>query len=134
MTKLAIVMGLLAACSRLLAQQVVDMHASIPFAFRMGDRVIHSGTYLIQASERSIVVREEGGRLVAAALMTIPETRGVPHANGELVFKRYGEEYFLSDVWTPYSTQGCKLWMSKQEKLVASRVKAIAASASIRTK
>jgi hypothetical protein len=136
MTKLALVLGLFvsAACSSLLAQNIVGMHANIPFSFRMGDKLLPSGTYLIQASGSAIIVREEGGRLVAASFMTIPESRATPPDNGELVFNRYGDEYFLASVWTPYSKDGRALAKTKHEKDVASLGGGVVERASISSK
>jgi hypothetical protein len=136
MKKLAIVIAgvfVAAVCSSLLAQDIVDMHANIPFDFRMGDKLVPSGTYLVQASGGAIVVREEGGRLVAAALMTIPASRGTPPDRGELVFNRYGNEYFLSSVWTPYSKEGHSLAPTKHEKDIASLASVVVERASIKT-
>ena len=124
--KLAIVAGLFVAlvcpgvvCPGLFAQQIVAMHANIPFDFRMGDKLLPAGTYLIQASDRALVLREEGGRLMAASLLTIPESQSAPPATGELWFHRYGSDYFLASVWTPYSRDGQSLPKTKQERQLA---------------
>jgi hypothetical protein len=95
---------------------MISMHANIPFEFRMGDKLIPSGVYLIQMSDGSVILREEGGRLVSASLMTLPKSRTTQPDRGELVFNRFGSEYFLASVWTPFSRQGRVLMKSKREK------------------
>jgi len=134
MTKLAIVMGLFVSAARsdLLAQETVGMHADIPYAFRIGDKLVPSGSYLFQVSGSGIVVREEGGRLVAASLITNPASRGIPPERGELVFNRYGNEYFLASVWTPDSKEGRSMIKTKREKSVAGLAGVIVERASIR--
>jgi hypothetical protein len=136
--KLAIVTGLFVAlCPGLFSQQIVAMHASIPFDFRMGDKLVPSGTYLIQAKGSAITLREEGGHLVAASLMNIPESRVAAAAavdTGELVFKRYGDTYFLDKVWTADSTTGYSLPKTAQEKQLAKLAGGTFQSAAIHTK
>jgi hypothetical protein len=118
--KLAIVMGLFVAMSPgLPAQEIVAMHVNIPFDFRMGDTLVPSGTYLLQVKEGAVTLREEGGQLLAAALMTIPESRVAEPADGELLFHRYGNDYFLATIWIPDSKNGCSLRQTRREKEVA---------------
>jgi len=133
--KLAIVVGLFVAmCPGLPAQQIVAMHANIPFDFRMGDTLVPSGTYLLEVKESAVILREEGGRLLAVAFMTIPESRLAPLADGELSFNRYGNDYFLASIWTPDSRNGCSLPQTRREKEVARLAGGLVQTATIRTK
>lgn len=133
--KLAIVAGLFAAmCPGLLAQEIVAMHASIPFDFRIGDKLVPSGTYLIEAKGSAITVREEAGRLVAVSFMTIPESRLATPAYGELMFNRYGNDYFLASVWTPDSKEGRSLPQTRREKEVARLAAGLVQTAAVHAK
>jgi hypothetical protein len=133
--KLAIVVGLFVAmCTGLPAQEIVAMHANIPFDFRMGDTLVPSGTYLFQVKEGAVTLREEGGRVLAAALMTIPESRLAAAFDGELVFHRYGNDYFLARVWIPDSKNGCSLWQTRREKEVARLAGGLVQTATIHLK
>ncbi len=133
--KLAIVAGLFAAvCPGLLAQEIVAMHASIPFDFRIGDKLVPSGTYLIEAKGSAVIVREEAGRLVAVSFMTIPESRVAPLADGKLLFNRYGNDYFLASVWTPDSRDGRSLPQTRREKEVARLAAGLVQTAAVHAK
>jgi hypothetical protein len=123
MTKLALMGGLCLAlgCSILPAQETVALHANIPFDFWMGNKLAPSGTYLIQTSGGKTVFREEDGAVVAAWLLGIPESRVTAPDKGELVFHRYGNQYFLATVWTPNSKLGYSIPMTTREKAVARR-------------
>jgi hypothetical protein len=133
--KLAIVAGLFVAmCPSLPAQEIMAMHANIPFDFRMGGNLLPSGKYLISASGSVITLREEGGRMLSVSFLTIPESRVAPKAAGELVFNRYGNDYFLARVWTPDSKLGRSLPKTKQEKDVAKLAGGLVQTAAVRVK
>lgn len=133
MKKLALIGGLCLAVgfSILSAQETVALHASIPFDFWVGNKFVPSGDYLIQASGGKTVFREEDGPVAAAWLLGIPESRLEASDKGELVFHRYGDQYFLTTVWTPYSKLGYSIPMSSREKAVARRNGGEAQTASI---
>src|SRR5215469_9917594 len=118
MQKLAILVGLFVtvACCIVPAQETVAMHANIPFDFRMGNKVVPAGTYLIQATGGAITLRQEGGHIVTASFLTHAESRVTLINHGELVFHRYGDDYFLASVWTPFSNQGRVLPETKSEQ------------------
>jgi hypothetical protein len=122
MKKLALIgLCLVVESSILPAQETVALHASIPFDFWVGNKFVPSGNYLIQASGGKTVLREEGGAAVAAWLLGIPESRLTAPDYGELVFHRYGDQYFLAVVWTPNSHLGYSIPMTSREKTVARR-------------
>jgi len=117
--KLAILTGLFAAtvCPSLLAQQMEPMRVSIPFDFRIGAENVPAGNYEIQASNGILMFRHEG-RFVALTL-TIPASRFNAPTTGLVQFHRYGNDYFLASIWTPYNNSGVAVPESKQEKEVA---------------
>jgi hypothetical protein len=118
----------------LAAQEMVALHANIPFDFWVGNKLAPAGDYLIQTWDGKTVFREEGGHLVASWLLGVPESRVTAPEKGELIFHRYGAEYFLSTVWTPYSKLGYSIPMTSREKGVAGRVGGGPETASIRAK
>jgi hypothetical protein len=118
--KLALVAGLFVVlCPVLFAQQTVAMHATIPFDFRMGNKLVPAGTYLIQTSGSVVTLREENGRALAVSFITIPESRAASEESGKLVFHQYGSDYFLARVWPPFTTSGQSLPPSAQERQLA---------------
>jgi hypothetical protein len=120
MKKLVLLIGVcLALAPTILPAADNVLHGNIPFDFWVGDKLAPAGSYVIQTSDGKTVFRQEGGRLVAAWMLGIPESRIAPPEKGELVFHRYGDEYFFSTVWTPNSKLGYKIPMTSREKTVA---------------
>jgi hypothetical protein len=131
MMKSAIAIGLFVAVGSLPAQEPAHMHANIPFDFRLGQKVLPSGEYLVQMSGPAVIFRQEDGRLIGAVALTNPDTRSAAPQNGELRFNRYGNEYFLASLWTPYSPLGRALMKTKQEKYVARHASGSVETASV---
>ena len=102
----------------LFAQQGVQ--ATVPFGFYVGDsQLMPSGTYRItpcNINNTAVVVRNcnEG---VAAFHLTQP-TDAKNKDNGKLVFHKYGDMYFLSEVQGPGLTTNLVLPVAKNEKKV----------------
>ena len=121
MKRLLVAMGLLASISvcPLLAQTVV-LKGKVPFDFHVGSVDMPAGEYTVQQSGSIVTVRTAEGRTVTAAYLTLP-TRAEARRDGTMVFNRYGDEYFLTKVWIPNSTEGRALPTSKREKELISR-------------
>jgi hypothetical protein len=77
------------------------MKVNIPFAFATGDHSLPAGQYFVYtvAPERSIRITSVDGKR-AAIVNTLPNPAGAPSENSRLVFHKYGDEYFLTQVWT----------------------------------
>jgi hypothetical protein len=123
MKRLFFAIGLFAAvaCSDLRAQ-TMELRAKVPFDFRMGEKLMPAGLYLIHHSAGLLTVREQGGSNTAAMFLTLPEYRPHTPTTGTLEFNRYGENYFLAKIWAPGSRDGRSLTKSSTEKEIASRV------------
>jgi hypothetical protein len=126
------VLCLALALPGLFAQDVQVMHATVPFDFWTGQKLMPSGNYSIRLHEGRIEVKEDPGGQTAAVALTFSESRNVAPETGELVFHHYGSEYFLASLWTPGSKNGLSLSRTNREKLVASRDGAAPQIASIR--
>ena len=105
-------------CASLYAQ-TMNMHATIPFAFRAGEKAMPAGEYTIRHSGGTLLLHDEGGPSVV--LLTNAASRPNPTANARLGFNRYGERYFLSRVWTSGLREGREMPKSPAEKELASR-------------
>jgi len=104
-----------------LEAQSYSISASIPFAFHAKGNNCSPGTYVFQKDVnrdiQSLRNRDTGHSLFLGAL---PQSK-VNHGSPRLVFNRYGNEYFLSEVWNDKGT-GTHLAPSKLEKQVRERV------------
>jgi hypothetical protein len=77
------------------------MKVNIPFGFAVEDHSLPAGEYLVLTvtPERSIRILSADGKH-SAIVNTLPNYAKEPSSNSRLVFHRYGDEYFLSQVWT----------------------------------
>lgn len=77
------------------------MKVNIPFAFGVQDQSLPAGQYLVftVTPERSIRIVSVNGKH-SAIVNTLPNYAKEPSSNSRLVFHRYGNEYFLAEVWT----------------------------------
>lgn len=107
------VAGLLLAGS-LFAQQSVQ--AKVPFGFYVGNsKLMPPGTYRISpCSANAVEVRhcEQGVTVLHLSQRTDKDLK----ERGKLVFHKYGDTYFLSEVQAPNLTSGLVLPVSKSEK------------------
>src|SRR6516162_8540416 len=95
---------LFAATASLFAQTTPTrrlIKVDIPFAFGVEDRLLPAGKYTIftVTPERSIRIVSADGKH-SAIVNTLPNYAKEPSSNSRLVFHRYGNEYFLAQVWT----------------------------------
>jgi len=77
------------------------MKVNIPFAFSVEDHSLPAGEYLVLTvtPERSIRIVSDDGKH-SAIVNTLPNYAKSPSENSRMVFHRYGNEYFLAQVWT----------------------------------
>ena len=77
------------------------MKVTIPFAFAVEDHSLPAGEYLIftVTPERSIRIASIDGKH-SVIVNDLPNYANEPSDNSRLVFHRYGNEYFLAQVWT----------------------------------
>lgn len=93
---------------------------NIPFDFVVADKKLPAGEYTVsrarvEASDRFVAISSKDGRTNAFRL-TSPVWSRIARNKGTLVFHRYGEEYFLSQVWAAGATTGRALVKSKIER------------------
>ena len=94
----------------------------IPFNFIVGQKVLPSGEYTVgarsMASDTVWLVQSRDAN-AAAFFLTIPVRAGETQENTRLVFHKYGDRYFLSQIWIPGSTLGRELSMPRLERELA---------------
>ena len=77
------------------------MKVNVPFAFAVEDHSLPAGEYLVLTvtPERSIRIASADGKH-SAIVNTLPNYAKSPSETSRLVFHKYGNEYFLAQVWT----------------------------------
>ena len=98
-----------------------EMTVSVPFGFIAGDKSLPAGDYSVQVNpERGSVVLHQEGQTPLILLTNRRESANSP-SRGKLVFKRYGANFFLSEVWNQDNATGQALTPSAREKEMARR-------------
>jgi hypothetical protein len=109
-----------AAISTCYAQQTV-LAVKIPFAFHDGNRTLPAGEYRVERVLTGYGSFEQLRQIDGNAVMTVL-TMSVESKTGnqspELVFNRYGQTYFLSQIWMG-DAQGRQVFKSDYEKSIA---------------
>ena len=106
------------------AQSAGEQTASIPFSFNVGDKSFPAGRYRVRrvnpASDRvALEIKSEDGRWGRITLTSFVHSGGAAEEQPRLVFTRYGEQYFLAQVWTHAQADGLALPTSRSERTLA---------------
>jgi hypothetical protein len=112
-------LGLLFATASAYAQTAA-LKANIPFNFIVTGKSLPAGEYTIQSvstSDRVLVIR--GADKSANMVMANACESARPSDKTKLVFHRYGDRYFLSQIWTAGNSSGAELPQSRRETEVA---------------
>jgi hypothetical protein len=95
-------------------------NAKIPFDFSVNDKTFPAGVYSVtRVNPEKIMLRlnsEDGGE--AIHILTVPLQANESPKTAKLIFNRYEETYFLSQIWESGETQGHKLLKSRTERSV----------------
>ena len=91
--------------------------ASIPFNFILGSRTMPAGQYTVEDVRPLLILKSADGGILNLITDSI-QSLNAPTA-GKLVFHRYGNQYFLSEVWTPGSTSGRQVSTTGRERELA---------------
>lgn len=101
------------------AQTPSRVEANIPFDFSAGKATMKTGTYSIRKTNgNGLTIRnlQDNSTTVVNAPLTVGSRSS--KAGARLVFNRYGDQYFLSQVWTT-ADSGKQLFPSNAEKTTA---------------
>jgi hypothetical protein len=96
------------------------LRANIPFAFSVGNTQLPAGKYSVSralpnSGDGLIAINSLGGK-ASALRTTIPVTTGQPRDKATLVFHRYGDQYFLFQVWGAGESTGLTFVRSRSER------------------
>ena len=105
----------------------------VPFNFVAGAQVWAAGEYEVNPMANGFVRIRNLDDSRSAFLFTSATGTGRESGNPRLVFTRYGEQYFLSEIW-PLTLQGRALAKSAAERELASKAKSSTTVAALRSK
>jgi hypothetical protein len=115
------VMTIIAVSASAKAQSLeYRLTANIPFDFSVANKKFPAGKYWISRAPQSngdlvVQIRSTDGHWNISRL-TFPVVTNNPMSKGSLVFHRYGEEYFLSEIWPAAGLTGRELPKSRTER------------------
>lgn len=102
-----------------LAQSDRQTIIHIPFNFTVGEKVFSAGEYVIAPNRKDSstvwVIRHKDGS-GATFVLTRPVYSVDPQEKTKLVFHRYEDLYFLTEVWSAGSETGREIQISDREK------------------
>ena len=101
------------------AQSVPRLEGTIPFNFMVGDRPFKSGEYNInlQSTQGLLkVMGKDGQQAVYVLSRQGKQTSQADMKEGKVIFRKYGDLYFLSNVVNPWNAMEWGIPMSKAEK------------------
>lgn len=121
------VLGLLlvAACAN---AQTLKVTANVPFDFVVDKATLPAGNYSIDAidtagNSKALAIRGENAKKNMLVLSNSAISRE-PSENSKLVFHRYGDKYFLAQIWVAGERSGRELHISRREAEVAKNTQA----------
>jgi hypothetical protein len=95
------------------------IRVDVPFQFSDGTSVFPAGKYSIRPiganTDAGISITSEDGKVYGLHMCFNAEVTS-PKNETALVFNRYGDQYFLSQVWTAGETVGLQLPKSSMER------------------
>jgi hypothetical protein len=92
-----------------------EMRVNVPFAFQSGSQSMAAGVYRVTIESEHLILLRGGS--TSGFVHTNPQI-GKAAAKGKLVFQRYGNHYFLREVWASQSDTGQKCVKTKLEREV----------------
>ena len=99
------------------AQNSTILRADVPFDFMIGQHQLTSGTYTVRSIASEIDAWYNGQGQSLFVMRTIPAGKMDSANTCKLVFHRYGDEYFLSELWSQGSSH--EVPVTKREKRLA---------------
>lgn len=96
-------------------QVLYQVRVSVPFDFIVGDQTFPAGDYVLESHgfyTQALVIHSLDNRATTTVL-SIPVRANSAQAATKLVFHRYGDRYFLAQVWRAGDIVGRELLKSK---------------------
>jgi hypothetical protein len=127
-TRALVMAGMMAltamACTQV-AQAQDPIVVNVPFDFMVGNKTLPAGQYSVKVSgkEQALLLIDREDATQSMFIATNAAVANEPQSESKLVFNRYGDRYFLSQVWTAGYAQGRQLLKTSREKEIAQTAK-----------
>jgi hypothetical protein len=132
MLMLLLTMAFMTAVATANGQSQHKLNALIPFEFIVGDKTLAAGQYEVSAvgiTQEALAIRgrESNDNVIRLVMTKEPKE----NKSARLVFHRYGNTYFLSEVWEGGGGVGRQLKQSGQERAMQRELSRIAANRTV---
>jgi hypothetical protein len=114
-------MALTAMATTRVTRAQETMRVNIPFDFVAGNTSLPAGEYWVETSgpTHTLLLIDRKDAISSAFINTNAAVSAGPQSESKLVFNRYGDRYFLSQVWTAGYSTGRQLMKTAREKEIA---------------
>jgi hypothetical protein len=113
---------LCAAVATANAQLSVPMRAKIPFEFSVGDKKLPAGEYTFSRlsgfSDNKLMSVSSVDFSRRVFQLTFGAERLTPKNASTLVFQKYGDQYFLEQIWSSGEQEGTRVPESRSERTI----------------
>jgi len=92
--------------------------ANVPFEFIVGETTLPSGNYSVDSASSSGDCLKISNIAAKNTAMRLTMTVDGKAGNAKLIFHRYGQRYFLAEVWSDGETHGRQLLKGRQERAI----------------
>ena len=93
------------------------VRANVPFDFTVGKQLLPAGTYTINEEPSGLIVIKNHDKPIEVLTLVHPDGAKVPNG-GKLMFHKYGNQYFLSEILCDWADMNVAVRPSKTEKRV----------------
>jgi hypothetical protein len=98
------------------AQSDMRLKVNIPFEFSVGNEALPAGEYTVRQRVQGVLVIQSADHSTTKIFPTMSSMARKTPNKSSLVFHRYGDEYFLSNIWTTGNNTGYELFKSRAER------------------
>ena len=104
------------------AQSVRSKVTNISFSFIVGQKTLPAGEYTLEPNRKDShivwLIQRRDGR-TRALFTTMPVRASETQEDAKLIFHKYGDQYFLSQIWSRGENSGRELLMPRLERELA---------------
>jgi hypothetical protein len=97
--------------------QSYGVKANVPFDFTVANKLLPAGSYTIIRESTGLIEIRNHDKPVAV-LTVVSHDENTSSDGGKLIFHKYGNQYFLSEILSDWATMNVSVPRSKAEKNV----------------
>jgi hypothetical protein len=120
LSMLTLIVGLAFVTAVVSANGQTQIVSDVPFNFVVGEKTMPAGQYSVTqltAGSSALLIAEKNAKSSSIRLATDLEPKR-SKTQARMVFHRYGQNYFLAEVWKGGDSFGKKLQRSRQERAI----------------